>query len=379
MMRACVATLVVTIALGGAGASYLWYRFGEIRTLPCAACAPVQANRAFDVLLLGADSDVAVSAAHPASNRSDESSDSGFSPEGQWSDAIEVVHLDPRSGRVSLLSIPRATYVTPANGSRGDERASTELGSVFRLGPDAVVRTVSQTFGIPISHFAVFDFSSVIGMVDAVGGISLNFPYPVRDDDNGVNNAGLTIRHSGCQSLPGSTALALARSRYFQYEAPGQRWVADPTGDLGRVRRQDAVVEETLDRFKSSYNPLSINAFLSSLVAGVTVDSRLSFGDLISIAGRLHGLEMPKMKTWVLPTTAEYSPRDGLVQVVSESAANRVVTEFLDGRPNRVVDAPPDANGLSSTLNWSTSSAISAGQTFGSQSINAAAFDPEPC
>ena len=59
----------------------------------------------------------------------------------------------------------------------------------------------------------------------------MDFPYPVRDQDcsTGVcyNNSGLNIPTAGCQVLNGPQALALSRSRYFQYYANGE-WNSDP-------------------------------------------------------------------------------------------------------------------------------------------------------
>ena len=39
-------------------------------------------------------------------------------------------------------------------------------------------------------------------------------------DDNGNNNSGLDITTTGCINLNGNQALALARSRYFEYDDP---------------------------------------------------------------------------------------------------------------------------------------------------------------
>ena len=91
--------------------------------------------------------------------------------------------------------------------------------------PIPLIQTIENTFGIPINHFVIIDFNGVIDLVKAVGGINLNFPYPVRDNDNGNNNSGLDITRAGCQTLNGNMALALARSRYYQYEVRPGYWV----------------------------------------------------------------------------------------------------------------------------------------------------------
>ncbi len=97
-----------------------------------------------------------------------------------------------------------------------------KINTAFNSGPDPLIQTIENTFGIPINHFVITDFSGVINLVQSVGGITLDFPYPVRDNDDGNNNSGLDIPHAGCQTLNGTMALALARSRYYEYEVqPG--------------------------------------------------------------------------------------------------------------------------------------------------------------
>ena len=55
--------------------------------------------------------------------------------------------------------------------------------------------------------------------------------------------------------LNGAQALALSRSRYFQYYDNGE-WNSDPTSDIGRIERQNLIIAAALDKAKSTYNPL---------------------------------------------------------------------------------------------------------------------------
>jgi anionic cell wall polymer biosynthesis LytR-Cps2A-Psr (LCP) family protein len=69
------------------------------------------------------------------------------------------------------------------------------------------------------------------------------FPRPVRDSNDGHNESGLNVLRTGCQRLGGAQALALARSRYFQYQDRAGRWHADPGTDLGRIRPQQTMLQ----------------------------------------------------------------------------------------------------------------------------------------
>jgi LCP family protein required for cell wall assembly len=270
---------------------------------------------------------------------------------GQRSDTIKVLHVDPAAGTARLLSIPRDTYVAlsglPANSPLATD---SKINAAFNYGPDPLIHTIENTFGIPISHFLIIDFTGVINLVNSVNGINLNFTYPVRDDDNGNNNAGLYVPHAGCQTLNGNEALALARSRFYQYEIRPGYWEADGSGDLGRIQRQNVIIEATIDKAKSSYNPLTINAFLGSVVHDVTVDQNTSGSDLLALAQKYHAFSGSSLQTATIPTTGEYSSRAGDVQVVQEPQAEQTIAQFLGTQPSVAVTPPLDAYGSPVTI-----------------------------
>ena len=147
----------------------------------------------------------------------------------------------------------------------------------------------------------------------------MDFPYPVRDQDcsTGVcyNNSGLAIPTTGCQVLDGAQALSLSRSRYFQYYADGQ-WNSDPTSDIGRIERQNLIIEAALDKAKSTYNPLRLNALLTSVVHDFSKDNGLTPGDLFSLAERYHAFSGSDLRSYTLPTVGATSAQDGDVEVV---------------------------------------------------------------
>jgi LCP family protein required for cell wall assembly len=378
-----VAVIFVAVTLVGAGSvyGYLQFRLGEIHSIKCKACAAVADGTPYNVLIVGSDS--------RAGNTGGASQAFGSASlvGGQRSDTIKVLHVDPASGTARLLSIPRDTYVElsglPANSPLARE---SKINAAYNYGPDPLIRTIENTFGIPISHFVIIDFTGLINLVNSVNGINLNFNYPVRDDDDGNNNSGLFIPRAGCQTLNGNTALALARSRFYQYEVRPGYWVADGSGDLGRIQRQNVIIEATIDKARSSYNPLTINAFLGSAVHDVTVDQDMSGSDLLSLAQKYHAFSGSNLQTATLPTTGEYSPAGGDVEVVQEPAAEQVIAQFLGVQPSEVVTAPLDAYGSPVTIPPTTTAPVTPSSPSGTtQSPPTTAvpgtgpFNPTPC
>ena len=123
------------------------------------------------------------------------------------------------------------------------------------------MQTIQNTFGIPISHWIVVNFFGLMDAVNALGGVSMKVPYPVKDygdcNANGVysNCTGLNLPASTCQTVSGTQALALSRSRHFEWYQDGY-WHSDESGDIGRIERQDLMIEAVVNKAKSTYNPV---------------------------------------------------------------------------------------------------------------------------
>jgi len=371
----------VAIMLVGAGSvyGYLRLRLGQIHTIKCKACAAVADGTPYNVLIVGSDSRAG------NSGGAAQAFGSAAAVGGQRSDTIKILHVDPGAGTARLLSIPRDTYVSLSDMPSSSGLApDNKINAAFNYGPDPLITTIENTFGIPISHFVLIDFTGVIALVNSVNGINLDFPYPVRDDDNGNNNAGLFIPHAGCQTLNGNSALALARSRFYQYEVRPGYWEFDGSGDLGRIQRQNAIIEATIDKAKSSYNPLTINAFLGTLVHDVTVDQNTSGTDLLALAQKYHAFSGASLQTATIPTLSAYSTTAGDIQVVEEPQAEQTIAQFLGTEPSVAVTPPLDAYGspvtiLPTTTAPPTSPSAGVGSSPTTTVAGTGPFNPTPC
>lgn len=341
VLRWAIGFVVFVIVLAGIGYGYVRYRFGQITTQACATCTAVNGGQPFNVLLVGSDS--------RAGNTGAAASQFGSAQQvtGQRSDTIKILHVDPSNGSARLLSIPRDTFVQMSDvptstGLSGDQKINT----AFNEGAPSLIATIQNTFGIAITHFVIIDFQGLTNAVNTVGGIYLDFPYPVRDNDNGNNNSGLSIPHAGCQLVNGAQTLALARSRFFQYYANGY-WHYDPSSDIGRIERQNVVIDAIIARARGSYNPFTLNAFLGNIVHDITVDQQMSFGDMVSLATTYHAFSPSKLQTFTLPTVPATNRYAGAVEVVEQPQAEQVLTEFLGTAPGSVAPGagPLDASG----------------------------------
>ncbi len=389
VLRGLIVTVVVLLVVVAVGYGYFRYQWGQISSAPCSTCVAAANGAPYNILLIGSDSRQGETAA--------EAQQFGTVQDaaGARSDTLKIIHVDPATGTASSLSIPRDTFVT-LTGLPANSQLSTQnkINAAFAGGPNATVQTIENTFGIPIAHYIVIDFFGVEDAVNALGGINMDFPFPARDQDCSTgtcyNNSGLNIPTAGCQTLDGSQALALSRSRYYQYYDDGE-WQSDPTSDIGRIERQNLVIAAAMDKAKATYNPLRLNSLLSSVVHDFSKDNGLTAGDLFALAERYHALSGSSVTDYTLPTEGAVSSYAGDVEVVEPAQASAVISQFLGGPLGTITTPPIDEYGdpltLSTPTTTTTTPAVAAPSTASPNGTTPSAvqgdtapfYDPTPC
>jgi polyisoprenyl-teichoic acid--peptidoglycan teichoic acid transferase len=329
LLVGCSLLLVFLVVATTAGYGYVHYRFSQIRSVKVPGLHKSGGGRPFNLLVVGSDS-----------RESLDDADGGRYGDvgGQRNDTTLVVRVEPARKRISMLSVPRDLVVPIAGG------AENRINAALTGGPGELVKTIEQNFGIPIHHYVLIDFDGFRAIVDALGGIDVRFPYPSRDFKSGLN-----IEEAGCRHLNGGRALALARSRYFSYQADGV-WRSDPWADLGRIRRQQAFLQALMKAAlkKGLTNPVRANAFVGSLVHEVTKDSALRVNDAIRTGAAFRSFNPSKLATYTLPVNVVTDHPLGDVLLLRQPDATAVVDRFL-GRPSTVPSATAGATPPSGT------------------------------
>lgn len=135
----------------------------------------------------------------------------GHESESQNTDTVIVLSVDPVNRAAAMLSIPRDTIVAIPSHGEGKVNAAFAIG-----GAELARRTVSDFLDVPIHGYALVDFVGFRRIVDALGGIIVDAPLPVRDDEYPTEDFGVTRVHirAGPQLMDGETALRYTRSRH---------------------------------------------------------------------------------------------------------------------------------------------------------------------
>lgn len=218
---------------------------------------------------------------------------------GERSDTIMVLRFDPATDFVAALSFPRDLYVKIGKGSRQGKINSAYDGT----NPNRLIQTIYGNFGVPINHWADINFCAFKDLVDAVGGVKLQFPFPTRD-----RNTGLNIPVAECHAFSGEEALAYVRSRHYEF-TEGERnnqgkliWKQDQTGDIGRVRRQQEFLRSVAQRALDTgiTNPRRFNDILDAFGRNVKTDDNVANEDLVQLALRLVRVDPATLQTYVV-------------------------------------------------------------------------------
>jgi LCP family protein required for cell wall assembly len=320
--------LIIILLIGG-GYLYTLWQLGHIKRFNGSYEVKAVPGQPFNVLEIGSDSRAGLTGALAAQTGASTNAVSG-----QRSDVVKIMHIDPTKGTITVLSIPRDT-VTTLLANQGTYGKFNRINVNFGNGPALLARTITANFGIPIAHTVVVSFLGIINAADAIGGVYMDFPYPAKDAYSGLN-----ITHAGCQLVTSTTALAVVRSRHYEWFQNGI-WNYDVTSDYGRIYRQNEFLKAMIDKAKGLYNPLTINSFISKVATGIALDDKFSDSELIGLAIKFHNIDPTKLLTYTLPTAPGSLGNLGSILFVQEPALQTLLYQIFGSQLEKPTNPPP--------------------------------------
>ena len=271
-------------------------------------------------------------------NRADLASSSGVGN----NDVTMVLHISADHQRAVVVSIPRDLLVSipacprPGGGTAPPASLAMFNTTLSRGGLGCTVLAAEQLTGLDIQYAAQISFSGVIGMSDAVGGVSVCLATPLKDPYVGLDLS------AGQQTLVGSSALAFVRSRYG---------VGDGS-DLGRISNQQLFLSALMRKITGAgvlSNPITLyslaNVALKNMRFSDTLSSPLT---MVSLALALKNISLANMVFVQYPSTSNPAYPGRVVPAVASAAALRsaLVADLpivLAGKLGRAAVAAPGA------------------------------------
>lgn len=165
------------------------------------------------------------------------------------SDVNIIATVNPETHQILLTTTPRDYYVTIPGISNGQRDKLTHAGI---YGVDASMATLENLYETSIPFYVRVNFTSVIEIVDELGGVDVYSEYAFT-----TNDGTLTVKE-GMNHFNGKQALAFSRERY---NVPG--------GDNQRGKNQQAVIVAMIKKMISPQMLTSASGIINSVSGNV--------------------------------------------------------------------------------------------------------------
>jgi LCP family protein required for cell wall assembly len=304
LQRGGLIAFALLLVVGGSGVGYAYYLTHSLRRIHVAGLNATattgQEAGAENILMVGSTSRCALTVQNAAYGLCSQGVN------GVNSDVIMILHADPATHRLALLSIPRDLFIPNAR-STGPNKIDAGLYE----GLSQLVGAIEEDFGIPIQHAVSLNFDQFANIVDALGGISMSFPVSVFDAESGLN-----VQAATCVHLNGTQALQVVRARHLQYDAPGtttsdaEYWTQEAQSDLARINRDHEFLRvlATAVAKKGIGNPLTDLGLINSVKADLTFDQSWSVSAMSSLVLAFHSVNINSVPQLTLPVAVVTDP-----------------------------------------------------------------------
>ena len=218
------------------------------------------------------------------------------------SDVNIIMTINPNTKKILLTTTPRDYYVQIPEVS-GEAKDKLTHAGIY--GVDASMRTLGQLYGIDIKYYARVNFTSLITIVDALGGVDVNSEYEFEVGGYGFKK--------GINHLNGDAALAFSRERY-----------SFSAGDNQRGKNQEAVLTAILNKAMSPAILKNANEIIAKV--GSSVETNMTDKEM----AKFINMQLSDNAAWSIESVAASGSGDMLPCYSSGSQPLYVMHPNLD-------------------------------------------------
>lgn len=223
--------------------------------------------------------------------------------EAARADTILVAFIDMNTKKISLLSIPRDTYVSvPGHGHTKINHAHAYGGAELML------ETVSDFLGVPVSKYVEVDFEGFKNMVDILGGVTIDVEERMYRPSEGID-----LYPGEGQFLDGDKSL-----QYVRYRGK--------MGDIGRIEHQQKFLKTLADQALSLGTVVKLPTLIKEVRA--STNTNLSVKQMLGLAKIAKDTGVGELNTAMLPGEAVYIDGVSYWQPYEEETS-QLIDEFL--------------------------------------------------
>ncbi|HYD09241.1 MAG TPA: LCP family protein [Acidimicrobiales bacterium] len=225
--------------------------------------------------------------------------------DGARGDALHVVALNPTHKKATMINIPRDTWVEIPGRGQGRINEAYHFG-----GAQLQAETVSRLVGAPIHYTVTTTFAGLVAMVDAMGGLEIDVPYPMDDPNSGA------AFHQGRAVYNGTQVLAFSRNRHI------------PDGDMSRTAHQGQVIIHALASLRQrGTSGTQVLGYLDVLFRNVRTEG-ISPTDLYRLGRTALSVDPADVRNYTVPS--QVGMRGAASVVFVRPQASALFADFAD-------------------------------------------------
>ncbi len=217
--------------------------------------------------------------------------------DAELTDTIMLCAYYPNEQKVSILSIPRDTFVGNST-TRAD--SYDKINALYQTSPEKTLEAVRNLTGIDVRNYVVISNNALRDVVDAIGGVYFDVPIDMDYDDTSQK---LHIHlEEGYQLLDGDKAEQLVR---FRHNNDGTTYPSEyGTQDIGRMRTQREFLKAAATQILSGNNIFKIDDIMQ--VVFENIETNLEMEDIIKYVPSATEFNPENIQSEMLPGVADY-------------------------------------------------------------------------
>ena len=212
-------------------------------------------------------------------------------------DIIMVACYDLNYNKVSIMQIPRDTYV-------GSDVRTGKINAVYgsaREGESnikALMRCINQKLGLPIDHYITITVDGTEDIIDAIGGVDINLDFQYKLVDDSVSPEEVNYVGPGTVHLDGQWCTALIRHRKSYSQ-----------GDLGRMKAQRSIYAAILKKITTELSLSAVTKIATNCMDDISTDLTLS--EVLAYAEKAYSLSLEDVTIMSVPGQSQYASPTG--------------------------------------------------------------------
>lgn len=217
--------------------------------------------------------------------------------EAKLTDTIMLCAYYPNEQKVSILSIPRDTFV---GNSTTSADSYDKINALYQTSPEKTLEAVRNLTGIDVRNYVVISNNALRDVVDEIGGVYFDVPMNMNYDDWG-QKLHINLK-KGYKLLDGDKAEQLVR---FRHNNDGTTYPSEyGTQDIGRMRTQREFLKAAATQILSGNNIFKIDDIMQ--VVFENIETNLKMEDIIKYIPSATEFNPENIQSEMLPGVADY-------------------------------------------------------------------------